>query len=113
MKPPVVRNVEDQIAVEAAKAAGRYVYIGRNSKLGTTRWGNPYRVGRDGDRRSVIERYEKFQRIVLRNGGDAGARLAQDLVGLTGKELFCHCSPLACHGDVLVNLWSELTGVSL
>lgn len=30
------------------------VYIGRGSK-----WGNPFRIGRDGDRAAVIAKYER------------------------------------------------------
>lgn len=67
------------------------VYIGRPSK-----WGNPYVIGRDGDRDEVIAKYERF---ILGNH-----ELLSALSELKGKTLGCFCKPLACHGDVLVRL---------
>jgi hypothetical protein len=67
------------------------VYIGRPSM-----WGNPFRIGRDGTRSEVIEKYRRY---VL--GSD---RLMSQLHTLRGKTLGCWCSPLPCHGDVLATL---------
>lgn len=67
------------------------VYIGRPSK-----WGNPYRIGPDGDRLTVIRKYEQY----LRENPDLLAALHE----LRGKVLGCWCKPLACHGDVLSRL---------
>ena len=67
------------------------VYIGRPSK-----WGNRWKHGRDGTRAEVIARYE---RALLAN-----PVLMADLEELRGKDLVCWCSPLPCHGDVLVRL---------
>jgi hypothetical protein len=67
------------------------VYIGRPSK-----WGNPFRVGRDGGRGQVIERYREW----LRSQHSLMAALPE----LRGKVLGCWCKPLACHGDVLVEM---------
>jgi len=65
------------------------VYIGRGSK-----WGNPFVIGKDGDRAEVIAKYEYY---LLQND-----RLLNDLHELEGKRLGCYCSPKACHGDVLL-----------
>ena len=68
------------------------VYIGRPSK-----WGNPFKEGRDGTREEVIE---LFRGYILRH-----PTLLFDLVDeLKGKVLGCWCSPKPCHGDVLVEL---------
>ena len=67
------------------------VYIGRPSK-----WGNPFVIGKDGDRASVIQKYEEW---LLTN-----QELMASLHELKGKVLGCWCSPLPCHGDVLVRL---------
>jgi len=67
------------------------VYIGRPSK-----WGNPYRIGPDGSREEVIEKYRRH----LLNQPE----LLADLDELRGKVLGCWCAPQACHGDVLVEL---------
>lgn len=67
------------------------VYIGRPSK-----WGNPFVSGRDGDRKEVIDKYRSY---IMNN-----YELLNSLEELRGKKLGCFCKPLACHGDVLVDL---------
>lgn len=67
------------------------IYIGRPSK-----WGNPFKEGKDGSRKEVIEKYKKY---VLSNQD-----LMNSLDELEGKVLGCWCKPKACHGDVLVEL---------
>jgi len=64
------------------------VYIGRPSK-----WGNPFKIGVDGNRETVIELYRRY--IQTTN---------LDFSELKGKDLVCWCSPLPCHGDVLLEL---------
>lgn len=61
-----------------------------------TRWGNPFKIGKDGDREAVIAKYEAW--ILTR------LDLLADLPMLRGKRLGCWCKPLACHGDVLAHL---------
>jgi len=67
------------------------VYIGRPSK-----WGNPFEIGRDGDRETVIQKYREW---ILTQ-----PHLMAALPELRGKTLGCWCAPKACHGDVLVSL---------
>lgn len=64
------------------------VYIGRPSK-----WGNPFMVGRDGTRDEVIRKYKEWVKSQDMNFEE-----------LRGKDLVCWCAPLACHGDVLIEL---------
>ena len=70
------------------------VYIGRPSK-----WGNPFSIGKDGTRKEVIEKYEKW---ILKQ-----PHLLEDLHELKGKTLGCWCKPKACHGDVLLKLAND------
>jgi hypothetical protein len=56
------------------------VYIGRGSK-----WGNPFRIGVDGDRPMVIARHEAW----LRDQHD----LLRALDELRGQDLVCYCAP--------------------
>lgn len=70
------------------------VYIGRGSK-----WGNPFRIGPDGSRQEVIEKYRQY---IL-----GKPELLKCLPELKDKALGCYCKPLACHGDVLVELVEE------
>ena len=67
------------------------IYIGRPSK-----WGNPFSIGKDGSREEVIAKYRDY--IMLK------PELLADLPELKGKVLACWCSPLSCHGDILVEL---------
>lgn len=69
------------------------IYIGRG---GDSIWGNPFKIGRDGDRKEVIAKYRAY---VLRRP-DLMAKLPE----LKGKRLGCWCSPKPCHGDVLAEL---------
>ena len=69
------------------------VYIGRGSPFG-----NPYVLGVDGDRNEVIRLYRiYFYDKIMR---DSKFRL--DVEALRGKKLGCHCHPMPCHGDVIV-----------
>ena len=78
-------------AVVHIKRAPFHVYIGRPGP-----WGNPFVIGRDGDRDEVIRKYESW----LLEQPDLMARLPE----LRGKVLGCWCAPQACHGDVLLRL---------
>jgi hypothetical protein len=61
------------------------VYVGRG-----TPWGNPFVIGKDGDRDEVCDR---FEREVLP---------ALDVGPLVGKDLVCWCAPKRCHADALL-----------
>lgn len=80
------------------KRAPYDVYIGRGRG---SRWGNPFVIGRDGDRAEVIEKYERW---LLTQ-----PELLAALPGLRGRTLGCWCAPRPCHGDVLARL-ADATG---
>ncbi|HRR48611.1 MAG TPA: DUF4326 domain-containing protein [Bacteroidales bacterium] len=67
------------------------VFIGRPSK-----WGNPFIIGKDGNRAECIRKYRSWLM--------SQPSLLEDLQELEGKVLGCYCKPKACHGDVLVEL---------
>lgn len=67
------------------------VLVARPSK-----WGNPFKIGRDGTRSEVIRKYRRY----LLNNLELLSRLGE----LRGKDLVCYCAPLPCHGDVLLEL---------
>ncbi len=62
-----------------------------------TSLGNPYVIGKDGDRHEVIRKYARDLDGWLQKDGFADW-LADKLAG---KKLACFCAPEACHGDVL------------
>ena len=70
-------------------------YVGRPS-----RWGNPFRIGRDGTRAEVIARYTLWLNSKPELVADAKAVLQ-------GRDLICWCSPDACHADVLFAIANE------
>jgi hypothetical protein len=85
-KPRVLNLHTDSIPPGAV-----YVGRGRGSK-----WGNPFRIGRDGTRDEVIAKYEKWIR--------RQPQLMEALRELEGKDLVCFCAPRACHADILLKL---------
>lgn len=68
------------------------VYIGRPSK-----WGNPFVIGRDGDRHEVIVKYRKWLKSQPK-------MMAMARKELKGRDLSCYCAPQECHGDVLIKI---------
>jgi len=67
------------------------VFIGRPSK-----WGNPFIIGKDGNRNDVIQKYKEW--IMTQ------PKLLNDLNELRGKTLGCYCVPNLCHGHILADL---------
>ena len=85
-----VVNLNDYVAPQFG--SGCLIKIDR-----TTKWGNPFRIGQDGDRADVIEKYRRW---LWRKIQQEEINL-YELADLHGCELGCHCHPLPCHGDVL------------
>ena len=78
-----------------------HLYIGRGTALG-----NQFRTGADGDRAQVVEKYRTWllDRIEQLDGPVITAMLS-----LRPEDtLVCSCAPLACHGDVIAEVWQEL-----
>lgn len=80
------------------------VYIGRPSK-----WGNPFSHKAGTGATDIVATREKavlaYKQWITK--GD-GKHLLKDLFELRGKTLGCWCKPLACHGDVLIELIKTL-----
>lgn len=78
------------------------IYIGRGS-----RWGNPYSHKEGTAALWVVETREDAIRLYeewLRAQPELMAAVKKQL---RGKILGCYCSPLACHGDVLLKIANE------
>lgn len=78
------------------------IYIGRGSI-----WGNPFKIGPDGDRAEVLRKYKDY---LLRG---EGRHLLQRIGELEGKTLGCFCAEAGgltttdetrCHGQLLLGL---------
>ncbi|WP_331758246.1 DUF4326 domain-containing protein (plasmid) [Nocardia sp. NBC_01377] len=79
--------------IDWARANGRFVRIDRASD-----WGNPFVIGRDGNRDAVIRAHAE----ALADRGDLLARLRNG--ELAAKVLGCWCAPQRCHGHTLAAL---------
>ena len=87
---------------EYAQVVNSTVLIDRRTK-----WGNPYKLGDDGDREQVIARYREDLWCRLQ----AGEVSLEELADLDGCWLACWCEPLPCHGDVLAKAAAWASGV--
>ena len=79
------------------------IYIGRG-----TIYGNPFKIGIDGTRNEVIQKYIEY----VENTPDLKFKI---LKNLKGKNIMCHCTPKKCHGDYIISLLSQdvIDGVQL
>lgn len=93
MAHPLVVNVKRNISFDVYIGRTTYGYISQG-------WGNPFKIGRDGTREEVIEKYEQWIRSRPR-------QIERAKRELRGKVLGCWCSPSACHGDVLARIANE------
>jgi hypothetical protein len=70
------------------------VYIGRRMTMGgwdlpQSKWANPFKIGKDGDKEEVLEKYKAY---IL------GSPLKNELEELRGKTLGCWCHPFLVMG---------------
>ena len=63
-----------------------------------TPFGNPFLIGRDGDRKEVIDKYRIWFHRRLKN-----EQFKKDVIKLLGHDLVCWCAPLPCHAQVIVD----------
>lgn len=95
MRIRVINQHLDRQCVEG----GVRVYIGRPSILG-----NPFVIGRDGDRAKVIAKFRTYLERKLAQGDPAITGELDRLIQVSAAqplELACFCAPADCHGDVI------------
>lgn len=66
-------------------------------------WANPYKIGRDGDRNTVLTKYE----VYIKNRLEREPFLMDELDRLRGKTFGCWCAPEPCHGNILVKILND------
>ena len=82
-------------------ARGGVLFIdGNRFPSSSSKWANPYKIGKDGTREEVIIKYRDY--ITKRLEKDE--LLQKELISLKGKNLGCWCYPEMCHGNVLLEL---------
>lgn len=65
-----------------------------------TDYGNPFVLGKDGNRDQVCDAYEKHYL-------PHKPSIINDIQKLKGKVLICHCYPERCHGNCLCDIANE------
>ena len=85
------------------------VYVGRPGRGYDGYFGNKFRIGPDGDRRAVIERFRIHFLERLINDPDYHRQVETEL---PGKRLACHCAPDHCHADVYA-IWCNALRVTV
>jgi len=73
------------------------VYIGRQGRGHDGYWGNPFTIGKDGDRQRVLSLYFAYFRNRMIDDPEFLSRLQK----LIGQRLGCFCAPLPCHGNAM------------
>ena len=75
----------------------------------STVFGNPFKVGVHGERSECVELYREWiwkdEQLSLRE------RMKKELRGC--DALLCWCKPLACHGDVIIEVLREEEAMGL
>ena len=66
----------------------------------SSNFANPFKIGKDGTRDEVIEKYKTY----ITNKLNDNEELQKELINLEGKTLGCWCAPEPCHGDILLEL---------
>lgn len=117
MSAIVIHNLKDEPFIEG-------FYVGRESATRpSSPLGNPYLIGRDGDRDTVCDKYARKMWDLLRRAVSPGATVTDpERVVLTALHelwaeyrksrelhLLCFCAPLRCHAMTIRDqiLWLE------
>lgn len=73
------------------------IYVGR-----PTQWGNPFTIGRDGDRAQVIAKFRTWVHQPEQESLRTSAKRE-----LRGRDLVCWCAPEDCHAYVWLEIVNE------
>ena len=103
---------KDRQVIREAKAAGRYVYIGRvhyQRPKGQKNWGNYAPDGKVDTSKSDLQAEHLRAVEAFRQWVKTQPNLMTSVAELRGKVLVCHCKGLPCHGHVLKELADKPT----
>ena len=85
-------SIVDTVVVNMRTTSNYDVAIDRSSPFG-----NPYHLGKDGDRQVVLQKYKEYFYARVEKDPEFRRRVMQ----LRGKRLGCHCAPKLCHGMII------------
>lgn len=108
---PKYKNLQEWMLDENNVYIGRKLVVfidGKRFPPNDSIWANPYKIGKDGTRNEVIEKYKKY----ILEKINSGSITREQLMQLAGKNLGCWCKSsgnesLPCHGDVLVSIYNN------
>ena len=94
---------------------GGYVFVERLDRKfrfpkNDSIWANPFKLDKS-DQESRTKAISSYRDYITKRL-DKDPELVKELLKLKGKRLGCTCKPLACHGDVLVELISKYDTLS-
>lgn len=81
------------------------IYIGRGSALG-----NPFVIGRDGDRDAVCDAYEIWIDEQIERGNTRVLNMLNKIRTMSKTQhviLGCFCAPRRCHGDTIKRILEQ------
>jgi hypothetical protein len=82
------------------------IYVARAMKnIKGSVLGNPFKLGKDGDRTEVIQKYRKWlwEQIKAKNEVyDELVRILYLYRKNRNLRLVCWCAPLECHADIII-----------
>ena len=90
-------TIVDTVVVNMRTTSNYDVAIDRSSSFG-----NPFHLGKDGDRQVVLQKYKEYflRRIEM------DPEFRRRVLALKGLRLGCWCAPMPCHGMIIVE-WLE------
>jgi hypothetical protein len=100
---PQYQNLKEWMADDDNIYIGRAGVVFINSKRFpkcSSAFCNPYKIGTDGDRKTVLKKYKTYIKERLESDPD----LVDELISMEGKNLGCWCAPEPCHGHILLRL---------
>jgi hypothetical protein len=78
-------------------------------------YGNPFIIGRDGDRKQVLSKFRRWLKGTdFRNLDQQRRKLILDsLPSLKDRKLGCVCVPESCHGHIYIDFIEGLEDVEV
>ncbi len=100
------KNYGSKAALDEAFGSGKWLYIGRpNSSYGLpgSPLANPFKINQSHSRLQVIQSYRSWLWNKIKEDDQLIMLELQRISNGTIIALVCWCSPLPCHGDVVIS----------
>ena len=91
--------MEDDNNIYVGRANVVFINKERYPKI-SSKFYNPFKIGKDGTREEVINKYKHY--IIDKLDNDI--LLQKELIEMKDKNIGCWCYPEICHGNILLEL---------